>query len=188
MLGPPTRSRHGSRITSASPLLGRGDPLALSHRYSSLELPDQAQSDARLASEGDIPGLDDDGLPQGGETNVSDNAEFQLYRPAAAVNTQTAANSQWLAAALDSEANNFLAFLSAEIDAQRQQLKNGGDKNGSGVEKVSFATLLPPDQHSKAVAAQGLLHVLTLATKGAIEVHQAEPFASIDMGLVREVG
>ena len=170
-LGPP--ARRGSRLTSASPLLGRG---ATMPRYSSLELLEQAKATS--------DSFDDDGLglPPGDDEDL----EFQLYGPGAAVDTQTAAQSQWVKAALDTEANNFLAFVVAEIDAKVAATLGEGDEDG--VARVTFEEMLPPQEHSKIVAAQGLLHVLSLATKGLIEVRQEEAFGGIEIAVVDRGG
>lgn len=104
-------------------------------------------------------------------------ADFEVYGPAAPAlaSTQQAADSQWLAATLEQEAYNFLTFVSTAIA--------GKDINGEQEPIVTFEELLPPDRNSHVVAAQGLLHVLSLATKGLIEVLQEEPFGSIEMGV-----
>lgn len=166
--GPPSAliGRRGTRLTSASPLLGRGGTM---QRYSSLELPELAKQTSGEA----------------GGDDMIDDSEFQLYGPAAAVDTQTAAQSQWVAAALDTEAHNFLAFLRAEINAKIVAAEDAADQlEEDDVETVTFQGLLPPEQYSKVVAAQGLLHVLSLATKGLIEVKQEEAFGRIEIGVV----
>ena len=165
--GPSSLDRRASRIPSASPLVGRGR-----ERYSSLELPIHE---------------DDDGV-QVGHLGSSDHAmdDFQLYGPAAAVDTQTAADSQWIEATLDHEAHNFLGFVRTQIEAipapadeEEDELTSTGRPKGS----VTFEELLPPTQHSKLVAAQALHHVLALATKGLLIIRQEEPYGSIDLTL-----
>lgn len=175
-LGPP--STQGHRVTSASPLLGRGKQSAT--RYSSLEIPGQDQPS------GDVGTFDDDGfqLPDLGDE------EFELHGPAAGVSTQQANNSEWLANTLEDEANNFFAFLQAELEkrspvlekAESQDLGSDGDGIGRGT--VTFEELLPPESNSKVVGAQGLLHVLTLVTRGAVTVKQQEDFGEIEMSIV----
>lgn len=174
--GPPSAliSRRRTRLTSASPLLGRG---GTTQRHSSLELPEQAKLTGGEAGGGPF---DDSGMQLGGDDMIDD-PEFQLHGPAAAVDTQTAAQSQWVAAALDTEAHNFLVFLTAEINAK---IVAADRLEEDDVETVTFQGLLPPEQHSKVVAAQGLLHVLSLATKGLIEVKQEEAFGWIEIGTV----
>lgn len=146
--------RSGSRHPSASPLFGRGP-----HRMSSIEIPDRP---IPAVSESSEEGLD---LP------AIENDDFQLYGPAAAVSTQQAAESQWVRAALDSEANNFLGFVA-------ERLESDSEKN-----EVTFGELLPPNQNRAIVAAQGLLHVLSLATKGLILVNQPEAFGDITISV-----
>lgn len=166
--GPPSSmDRRASRITSASPLLGRG-----LERYSSLEL---------LAPE------DEDEL-LGGHAGSSSGAtdRFQLYGPAAGVSTQTAAESQWMRATLDRESSNFLEFLKAEIERKMPRVgEEGQESTGIHVpqQSVVFEELLPPSQHTKVVAAQALLHVLALATKGLITVQQNLDYGPVTLGL-----
>ena len=118
-------------------------------------------------------------------------ADFELYGPAAAVDTQTAAESQWIRAALTREAGNFLSFVKNEIDTRAsaaQHVDAEAEDNGNilsepAVPSVSFDALLPPAQHSKIVGAQALLHVLALATAGQLNVVQAEAFGTIKLSV-----
>ena len=169
--------RRASRITSASPLVGRG-----LHRFSSLELP--AHDD------------DDDEHFLGGEGVSSSHAagdEFQLYGPTAGVTTQTPAESQWMKATLDHETGNFLEFVRAEVAARVPAMAveegDDGDDDELGAEErprqnVLFEELLPPTQHTRIVAAQALHHVLALATRGLLEVEQETGFGAIRLGVV----
>lgn len=162
------RDRPRSRLTSASPLVGRGR-----ERFSSIDLPagipedeGQIHAGADLSSLG---GLDD----------------FQLYGPAAGVTTQEAAESQWMRATLDAESGNFLEFVRMEIAAKPKAGVIEGDEDELAAEGASakpsmdFGELLPPERHTKTVAAQGLLHVLALATKGLLRVQQDEDYGAI---------
>lgn len=171
--------RRGSRLISASPLFGRGGTRP---RYSSLELPEQpklARGDA-----GEWSAAMDDHATRPGD-NSEQGHDFQLYSPAAAVDTQTAAQSQGVMSALDAEAQNFLAFLRMEVNAEIIAAKQAGVMVGDDdMGKVTFEGLLPPEQHSKTVAAQGLLHVLSLATKGLVTLRQQEAFESIAIWIV----
>ena len=168
--GPSSADRRVSRMPSASPLIGRDR-----HRYSSLEI---------------SPGEDDDQL-LGGRHLSDDQAldDFQLYGPAAAVDTQTAARSQWMRSALNQEAKNFLEFVKAEITALPAHASDDEDELSGDVSKfsVSFEQLLPPTQHSKIVAAQALHHLLALATKSLITIRQEHSYGSIDLSLPVEV-
>jgi hypothetical protein len=170
--------RHGSRLTSASPLLRSRRTLP---RYSSLELPEQP----KLATDEAGRETFDDGVLQTGGNDFIDGPEFQLYGPAVTVDTQTAAQSQWLTPALDIESQNFLVFLRAEINAKIIAAEQAaGQLEDEQVNMVTFESLLPPERHNKAVAAQGLLHVLSLATKGLVEVRQEDAFGTIRIGIV----
>jgi meiotic recombination protein REC8 len=138
-----------SRLTSASPLTGRSGPGL--ERFSSIDIPG---SDALL-----------------GEHGLNQDDEVEVHGPAAAVDTQTAAQSQWMRAALDQESSNFLNFLLTEATDK-------GNVEG-GVVSVTFEELIPVGTHSKVVAAQAFHHVLALASKGLIEVVQEEGYEEI---------
>lgn len=164
---PGSLDRRASRITSASPLLGRGPP-----RYSSLELPIPENEDELM------------GLQEMSASNEAD--DFRLYGPAAGINTQGTSESQWMRATLDQESGNFLDFVKAEIEDRRMPRGEAEEEFAEPTESsdtVLFEDLLPPKQHTKVVAAQGLLHVLALATKGLIEVQQDMAYGPITLRL-----
>lgn len=165
---PGSLERRGSRITNTSPLVGRG-----LERLSSLELPTHEAED-------DLLGARVSSSDQGGD-------DFRLYGPVAGVDTQTAAQSQWMKAALDQESFNFLEFIKADISSKAvpaSQEEDGLSGNGNARNTVLFEELLPPAEHTKAVAAQAMLHVLSLASKSLINVQQPEGYGPIRMGLV----
>jgi hypothetical protein len=147
-------TRRGSRIVSASPLVGRG------------------------LQEGAAQGLTSDPAEFNDFGGLLGEDDFELYGPGAGVDTQTAGQSQWQKAVLDRESNNFLDFLGNAIDEKRNNAVIVGmdmeDVNG-----VEFEELLPPEDNSRTVAAQALLHVLTLGTKFLILVAQVEAFGAI---------
>lgn len=160
----------GRRIVSPSPLVGRGGPLP-----AGIEELDFGASDA-FADLGDL-----------GAAPPTGDDEFELYGPAAAVDTQTAGESQWQRAALDEQAQNFLTFIEAGIEGKRGRAADGGVEGAVSAEdvgEVSFEELLSPATNSRMVAAQALLHVLSLATKGLISIRQEEDFGEIGLGLV----
>ncbi|OJD10461.1 hypothetical protein AJ78_08535 [Emergomyces pasteurianus Ep9510] len=196
-----------ARMISASPLAGRG---------------------IIVPGMGDITIMDDEEFERGGNIGNNSNMDLnssvvgqgddpgrrshhqdsvEIYGPAAAVDTQTAAQSQWVAAALDQESANFLDFVKNKIGGGENNAKaasdidaNGGGNYGDdddippGVEVgISFSSLLPPIVNSRIVATQALLHTLTLATKGELHVRQQkgiryadgrEEFGEIFMWLV----
>ena len=183
-LPPGSLGRRASRVTSASPLIGRG-----THRYSSLEVPggdddDELLGQAQPASDVPAQSFDDDNYDS-----------FQLHGPGAGIGTQTVAQSQWIRATLDREAHNFLNFVEAEINAlppitskAERSIDDDEDELSSLVPVptnpvVEFEQLLPPGQHSAVVAAQALHHVLALATKGLVNVEQTRPFAAIQLSI-----
>lgn len=159
---------HRSRIISASPLVGRGR-----ERFSSIDVPIQ-EGQEEIAAGADVSSL---GAIE----------DFQLYGPAAAVTTQQAAESQWMRATLDQESSNFLEFVKTEIAAKPLAAAVEGEEDELAFETTTakqstfFEELLSPESHSKAVAAQGLLHVLALATKGLLRVEQKEHYGAIEM-------
>ena len=186
---PGSLGHRGSRLTSASPLVGRGD-----HRYSSLEEP--IDDEYQLLGPAQ-PALDEPYQP-------FDNDEayeaFQLHGPAAGFGTQTVAQSQWMEATLDREAHNFLNFLRAEVaalppaapmaetttlDKEEDELALTPSTPHEPI--IKFEEMLPPEQHTAIVAAQALHHVLALATKGLVDVDQDEPFSAIRLSLRPEV-
>jgi len=111
--------------------------------------------------------------------------EFELFGRAANVSTQTAGDSQWLQETLEEESGNFLHFVKAALRARKQTDAAGtldeadeGDAEHAG---ISFDTLLPPATNTRVVAAQGLLHTLSLASKGLLVVQQEEAFSALWM-------
>lgn len=48
-----------------------------------------------------------------------------------------------------------------------------------GKKFLPFAAIISPDENSRSVAAQGLLHILTLASVGAIRVDQISTSAPV---------
>lgn len=106
--------------------------------------------------------------------------EFERYGPSTFVDTQTAEQSQWLRAVLDAESKKFLSFVDQGI-----QRKNGAPTNPQVVhDSILFEELLPPTQNRRVVAAQGFLHVLSLATKNLLAVHQHGHLGRIELSLL----
>ncbi|OAP56748.1 hypothetical protein AYL99_08860 [Fonsecaea erecta] len=170
-LGPP--SVRGRRLTSASPLFGRG-LASLSRRNS------QGPFDASrvTSNEDDFADLD-------AQLGADIDPEFELYGPSVNVDTQTAAQSQWVATTLENEAYNFLSFVNTKIQEKAEQQDVTGEEGTAGqATTITLDELLPPTQNSQIVGAQALLHVLALATKGLLEVYQAEGFTAIEISVV----
>lgn len=166
-LGPPSGLLgRRSRLTSASPLFARGQ----GPRRSSQEPLDHLQL---MSNNDEFAGLDSE-LRRYPE---ADDADEVLV-------TSSAAQSQWAATTLENEAYNFLTFVNTKV-----QDRGGGENIGEGGEgarqqKITFDELLPPRHNSAVVGAQALLHVLSLTTKGLLEVYQAEHFGDIQISVV----
>ncbi|KAJ5732471.1 hypothetical protein N7493_003952 [Penicillium malachiteum] len=144
--------RSRGRLTSASPLSGRGylDP---HERQSSL---------SALGIEDGLEGIEEDlDITRYLEGELAtDNEDIRaLSRRASAIHQ--------VAEQLDQESLNFFDFI------QDRAQEKSGDKP-----MLAFSELLPPTQTSRAVATQGLMNVLTLATKGVLTVEQ-EPYRHV---------
>jgi hypothetical protein len=74
----------------------------------------------------------------------------------------------------DSEQLNFLAFVMAGVEKKQ-------DEAQTAAHDIDFEELLDPATNSRAVAAQALIHVLSLATWGSLRVEQADHFGRIIM-------
>ncbi|CZR51478.1 related to meiotic cohesin rec8 [Phialocephala subalpina] len=199
--------RLGSRrLTSASPLIGRGSALpgdlqlddldmgvgmgdddvmvmyGRSDRSSSQQLPSFAAMGFGIKSSS-VAGVNPD--------------EFEVFGAAAAVDTQTAADSQWLRSALDTESNNFLEYVKNTIDEKgddelsqdEDDLDQIGGAGVKGGKSITFEELFDPEKNTCMVAAQAFYHVLSLATKKRAWVEQdcgmdgMEPWGEIRIGV-----
>jgi meiotic recombination protein REC8 len=84
---------------------------------------------------------------------------------------------------LDRESLNFFEFIRSKLEISPDDDEFEGSVGGSPgsafsgtistkAGQTTFATLLPIASTTRAVATQGLMNVLTLATKGVLDVHQ----------------
>ncbi|KAB8294765.1 hypothetical protein EYC80_006727 [Monilinia laxa] len=180
---PAASLRIGGRGVSASPLVGRGNVVFSAGDLEKFSL----QQDVVLYGRSDDMSTDLYGENCGGtdmnkELAGDDQAsrEFELFGPAANVDTQTAEQSQWIRHIMDIESENFLDFVrlliseryNEDIFHENEQLKD---------KKVGFEELFDPATNSEVVAAQAFSHVLALATEGKISVKQDEG-ESLDAG------
>lgn len=183
----------GHRLTSASPLIGRGSALP-----GDLEQFPQIVDDPMV-----MYGRDDEDLasgshafggPGGGVSSSQPGGldEFEIFGAAAAVDTQTAGTSQWVKEALDRESNNFFEYVKNTIGEKLgDELGVEEDLLGAqdyGEKSVTFEELFVPDNNSRIVAAQAFYHVLCLATKNRVWVQQTieemEPYGEIRIGVM----
>jgi meiotic recombination protein REC8, fungi type len=173
-------ARPGSRLTSASPLLGRGQGNRQEiDRTDDLELPVASLENLDLTALGG----------EGRTVSVIEAEELEVFGPTAAADTQTAQTSQWIKEALARESLNFLEYVKNTLAEQETNeegddaaMEEVGDEDSSR-RQVSFETLFPPETNSMMVAAQAFHHVLTLATKSLLAVRQDEAFGDIWMGV-----
>ena len=193
-----------SRLTSASPLAGRGFPFDLdalngtegdNDVYGDFDLSNYLQTE--VDGDGNVTVRDDEGTAdpasQGrARMKKSSNLESQLRF------TQ----DQVLQSSLDQESVNFLDFMYAEIIDLSQQEKDDDNVDvrmadvstppcqTSGPKEILFSSLLAPKETTRTVATHALMHILTLATKGFVEVHQDgyQDLSNDDYGTLYQFG
>lgn len=118
--------------------------------------------------------------------------EFQVFGPAAQVDTQTAWNSNWVRDILAREAENFFEYVLNTISEKAGDEVDDDEMEGGIAGRdmsVTFEELFDPRSNSQIVAAQAFYHVLTLATKSRVCVRQdgdMEPFGSIRIRVTAE--
>lgn len=169
---------HGSvdqRLQSASPLVGRGSALP-----GPLEKFSMLEDKITYGREDDQSGDPEPTLSQ---------VEFEVFGPAAQVDTQTAGDSQWVRDILAQEAGNFFEYVVNTISEKAGDELGISELDTAIAERenvVTFEQLFEPASNSRIVAAQAFYHVLSLATKNRVFVEQdgdMEPFGSIRIGI-----
>jgi meiotic recombination protein REC8, fungi type len=133
-----------------------------------------------LSSEG--PGFDNFGQGAGPVVYDEEGAAepFQLDMPQP-LDTQTSTQQRL---ALDVESSNFLSFVEQGVEDKRSAALRAaqlGTETTADVDSISLEELLPPAATTRAVAAQALLHVLSLVTKGLMGVAQRGAFGPIGL-------
>ncbi|KAJ8066811.1 hypothetical protein OCU04_004195 [Sclerotinia nivalis] len=183
-LRPAASLRLGSRGVSASPLVGRGSILPgggdLEKFSSQQDVIMYGRSDDISTNLGGGSGDGTDVEELAGDDQ--EKREFEMFGPAANVDTQTAGQSQWVRSIMDTESENFLDFVRISIEERFSQDEDVFGEDGQLKDKkVGFEELFDPEINSEVVAAQAFLHILALATKGRIWVDQDEG-ESLDAG------
>lgn len=84
--------------------------------------------------------------------------------------------------------HDFLAYAAEQAAGGAGVTLADDAPGGHGRRWIAFDHLATPGTHSKAVAAQAFLHVLSLASMGAVAVDQEgaarnEPFGTIRVGI-----
>ncbi|EKG17980.1 hypothetical protein MPH_04788 [Macrophomina phaseolina MS6] len=160
-----------SRIISESPLHGRG-------QHDNLE--EVLSSEPGDLREDTIGGI-------GGDISIgADDEEFELYGPAAAIDTQTANESHFARTVFAKEMEHFGMFVFDSLKRKEEAAAAERGETGGGKE-ILFKDALPPDSTTRIVAAQGFMHLLALASLGRVTARQDEPFAEIGMSLPHAV-
>jgi hypothetical protein len=188
----------GRRMTSASPLVGRGSALPSGLDQFDMgdyndDVPNFGREDSALPpSDQRFTGAIGAGGPSSSQA-AGGTQDFELFGAAAAVDTQTAANSQWVRSVLDKESNNFLEYVKNSIDERLgDELSENHifsvDENEKMKKSVTFGELFEPERNSHVVAAQAFYHILSLATKNRVWVTQEineefEAFGEIRIGV-----
>lgn len=164
-VGSVDHSKRGSRMVSASPLLGRGLP-------ASLEALHNLESDAGFAG-------DDIQLPE-----PSSDYPQPLLPDSPPTNTR-------VQEALSAEVDNFLTFVVDGITEKSNRMQAELDDGLQideieDIDSITLEELLPPLQNTKMIACQGLMMVLALGSKGVLDVRQPEHFGEIRLKLTHE--
>ncbi|CAM1501774.1 Fc.00g037580.m01.CDS01 [Cosmosporella sp. VM-42] len=158
---------HGSAqkgIPAPSPLLGHGSVLHSIERHS--DFPGPAQGS--------------DGFAQ----LYSQDSSIDFGGPVQALDFTRGEDAQTSGAGLDVASQEFLGYATAQAQAKG----HARTTNGQNRRWIEFEELANPATHTRSVAAQAFMHVLSLATKNAISIEQEgenqEPFGVIRIGLI----
>ncbi|KAJ5143344.1 uncharacterized protein N7515_002131 [Penicillium bovifimosum] len=149
-----------SRLTSASPLAGRS------------YLGGQDQLEPELGEFGD-------------DLDLTQYLEGELATDRERISSLSPSKRsaiERVMATLDRESWNFIDFMKSKMhvvkdnarDASQSPHSNLSSPFAGRVRQTTFASLLPPENTTRAIATQALMNVLTLATKGVLHVHQDE--------------
>ncbi|KAL4865822.1 hypothetical protein BDV12DRAFT_199791 [Aspergillus spectabilis] len=149
--------RARSRLISASPLAGRGFPYDIDNMsiqgYHDDDLDKLEGFDLSHYLEADDVG-DSNSNAEAGATHRS----------------QLELQNSLTESVMDKEGLNFLDFLAVKINSLK--LAEETAASDPDAKEITFSALLPPQKTSPAVATQGLMHTLALATKGFLNVSQ----------------
>ena len=110
--------------------------------------------------------------------------DFDIGGPPSQSSAQEAVQSPWIATTLETEAQNFLAFLQTQIMKKQKNDVQPDDEPFSN--SATFEEILPTRLHRKPTASQALLHLLALASKDFIGVEQTDAFGDITLTLKGE--
>ncbi|KAF1851937.1 uncharacterized protein K460DRAFT_392110 [Cucurbitaria berberidis CBS 394.84] len=167
MISSVDQGKRGSRMVSASPLLGRGQPGGLV----------------------DLRGLESDNdFAYGGD-------EFALSGPSSdLLERATPPHAARVRVALSAEGENFLTFVTEAITEKRNRIQAALEpmsdllqtEAAADTDGITLEDLLPPHENTKIVACQGLMMVLDLGTKGMLDVQQPKALGEIILKLTEK--
>ncbi|KAL5363888.1 Rec8 like protein-domain-containing protein [Aspergillus floccosus] len=169
--------RPRSRLTSASPLAGRGFPFDI-EGLDSLAIPGPEGDEIDVLGDFDLDQYLQTGLyadDHGGEGVTAPKGGAAKWKGPAALERKLEN------ATLDQDSQNFLRFLVEKLPAAGDGIAEDNNDPFTGIARIhalawsqetSFWDLLPPEETSRAVATHGLMHILALATKGFLMVRQ----------------
>ncbi|KAI2787234.1 hypothetical protein POX_f07597 [Penicillium oxalicum] len=140
-------ARPRGRLTSASPLAGRSYPDGR-----------ERQSSLSILNAGD----ELDKLEQLDITRYLESELAPDREDISTISLRRKSTSERIVSTLDAESLNFLDFIQLKLE----------EHSTNSSSRIAFSWLLPPATTARNVAAQGFLNVLTLATKGALNVSQ----------------
>ncbi|KAF2636443.1 hypothetical protein P280DRAFT_552939 [Massarina eburnea CBS 473.64] len=159
--------RRGTRMISASPLHGRGQP-------------------------GELQQLEGFGEDEASFDNFSGFAGFNSEMPEAAL-AQPDARVR-VREALSAEGENFVTFVADAIGEKRGRAEAALEpmsdvlqtEAAADIDEVLFDELIPTMENTKMVASQALMMTLTLATKGMLNVRQDGGFEEVGLSLTEK--
>ena len=165
------RGRSRNRLTSASPLASRGLPFD-AEAFDNLTLP--GNDDLDVLGDFDLSQYLLNELFSAAHGHTGDDGNASMY------SRQVTLQDRLSKSSLDQESLNFLGFLTKKLEAlpveQTGKMDEDGSINSSStyhvIKSIGFSALLPPAETSPSVATEGLMHILTLATKGFLSVRQ----------------
>jgi len=192
----------GSRVTSASPLIGRGRHVSMLDEIERLDDLSLPPGFANSSVSGAAISQLQFGRSENQSAAINSLDEYELYGPAAVVDTQTAGTSQFIREAMARECMNLFNYvrnsieeLEIDILADDEQLHLSIEGRNAHVDmdehdrrragkSIMFDAMIDPQENGVVVAAQAFLHVLTLATQGLLWVLQEEGEGD-DFGRIR---
>lgn len=144
---------------------------------------------SRLASASPLAGRgyrDIEDLDFGDDLDLTRYLEGELATDRGDISSISPRSVRGVKASLDAESLHFFEFMKSRMGEKGISLSPLASPVGR-VGSITFAGLMPPVSTTRAVATQALVHVLTLATKGVVCIHQDRGEWSDESGLYGEI-